>query len=394
MEKVAKNKEKGVSESFFSISFDLILLCEPLPYDLYINLSLVEKSEKYIRIFPNGEVLERDDLTRFQEKFKRLYVHESDRNAYLKSLCKISGKNEVEKAEVLKDSAIKYLGKIFDQKREFSAHVFNDALEGCKDVVVGLVDTLQGYNIDQIQELIGDLSFHDFYTYDHSINVSMYCILLFRLMEPHTEQIEVINAGFGGLLHDIGKIKIPTQIINKPGKLSTEEFDEIKKHPDYGFSILESAGIKVPEGIDIHFLSKIVLEHHENYDGTGYPKGLNHTQIHQCAKVAAIADFFDAITTKRSYHEALSIPDALALMKKSEGKKIDPDIFNLLIENTNQFDRNRGSKLELVKDFDPCQPTQNPPWEDHSKSAVLEGKTEDDFGKIIVKTEKIKKKAS
>src|ERR1035437_7757980 len=147
--------------SFFSISFDLVITRRRLPYDLYINSSVIEDRERYIRIFPRKGVLEDDDIANFRRKYRMLYVPETQRGLYLKSLCVLEGKAETEKATVLKDSAIRYLGSLYDHTHEFSTDVFNTAISGCRDVVEGLVDVLQGYNVDQLQELIANLSFHD-----------------------------------------------------------------------------------------------------------------------------------------------------------------------------------------------------------------------------------------
>lgn len=394
--KSGESKDAKVHGSYFSIAFNLVLQDQPIPYDLYVNSSALQSREKYVRIFPSGGVLAEADLYRYREKYHQLYIPETQRSAYLKSLCNIAGKQVEEKALVLKDSAIHYLDTLFDQKKEFSTEMFNQAIEGCHDVVVGFVDTLQGVGVDNLQELIAKLSFHDFYTYDHSINVSMYCILLHQLAKPDASKAEIINAGFGGLLHDMGKLKIPTEIINKAGKLTDAEFAMIKQHPTFGFEILSSAGIKVPQSIQLGVLKNVVYQHHENFDGSGYPNKINGLAISIDARITAIADFFDAITTKRSYHEALTTDEALALMKKTAGRKIDPQLFDLLCRHTQHFDRTKKTKLHLVEDFDPCQPNQVP-WQEGEDSAEKWPRPAadkgGDYGKIIMKTPPKKKSA-
>ncbi len=139
--------------------------------------------------------------------------------------------------------------------------------------------------------------------------------------------------------------------------------------------------------IDLGLLKNVVLQHHENVDGTGYPKKLASPEIDPYAKITAIADFFDAVTTKRSYHEALNVEDALALMKKSVGKKLDPSFFDVFVEETKQFNRNKVSLLELPVDFDPCQPPEPGRFSKQEKPTIPWNKNEkpDDFGKIIIK---------
>src|SRR5690606_13361046 len=104
-----------------------------------------------------------------------------------------------------------------------------------------------------------------------------------------------------------------TTIINNPGKLSDDDFAEIKKHPGYGNDLIKESHCNC-EGVDFEIIRRVVYEHHENFNGTGYPRGISGEKIHEMARITAIADFFDAITTKRSYHEALSTEDALAVM--------------------------------------------------------------------------------
>lgn len=321
---------KSDKQSFFSISTGLVPINIPLTYSLYINVSGEPSREHFIRIFPDGGILETGEIEEFKRKYRQLYVSESQRSAYMDAVVKSSGKTGIEKTAVLKESAIHYLGNLFDGKREITTEVLNQSIAGCRDVVENMVDAIQSYDIDQLQQMIANLSFHDFYTYDHSINVSMYCVVIYRAMFPNAVKMEIVQAGLGGMLHDLGKIKISTQIINKAGKLTPEEREEINNHPVYGLEFLNAPGVKLPVGVNPLLVSRVVHEHHENIDGTGYPQKLLGPQIHLLAKITAVADFFDAITTKRSYHDALTIEDALALMQKSEGKKLDPKIFNFL----------------------------------------------------------------
>jgi HD-GYP domain-containing protein (c-di-GMP phosphodiesterase class II) len=155
----------------------------------------------------------------------------------------------------------------------------------------------------------------------------------------------LIAAGMGGLLHDIGKRKIDYNIINKTTKLTPEEWDEIKKHPGYGKEYLKEIP-NIPEPTKC-----VVFEHHENFDGTGYPRGLKEDEINRLAKVVTIADVFDALTTNRSYHKAMPPSQALNTMFGMQPGKFDPTVFK-------SFNKNFDTKthLKLDNDFDPCQP--------------------------------------
>lgn len=368
--------------SYFSISFHSVPLGRPLAYDLYINSSAVESREKFIRIFPRGESLDSAELARFRDKYRQLYLPEEQRSAYLESLTARPDGQVIEKARAIKDSAISYLDNLFRKPSDLTPEALSQNLHSCKDSVEAMVDLLQGQSIDGLKELIGNLSFHDFYTYDHSINVSMYSMLLYRSLHPEATRGEITLCGLGGLLHDIGKIRIPTQIINKPGKLSELEFKKIQSHPGYGVEALRAPGVRLPQGLDPVRLCRIVLEHHENFDGSGYPAQLSSQAIDEMARVTAIADFFDAITTKRAYAPPLGTAEALAVMARSAGKKIDPALFEVFSAHVGQYPLQPGQAArELPSDFDPCQPHLELPL--RSVSEAPAGEKSRSFGKIV-----------
>ncbi|MGZ3806658.1 MAG: HD-GYP domain-containing protein [Bacteriovorax sp.] len=374
-----------MGNNFFSISFDLIITDRMIPYDLYVNSSANESKEKYVRIYPKNDTLSSHDLKIFKKKYFQLYVHESQREEYLKSLIHCRGVSDEQKSEIIKDSAIHYLDKLFDADKEFTTEILSETLQGCKTTVESMVDVIKEYDVSKLQSLIASLSFHDFYTYDHSINVSMYCIALYSAVKPNAPKEEIVLAGLGGLLHDIGKVKISTDIINNPDKLTEEEFDVIKKHPDYGRNLLVENSCNC-EGVDFEIIKRIVHEHHENFNGTGYPSKLAGVDIHLLARVTAIADFFDAITTKRSYHEVLPTEDAIAVMSKTVGKKLDPQLFEIFTTSVKQLVLTGKVNRELPEDFDPCQPQNVLPFRAPTPTYKVEGFGDKEkkqvFGKI------------
>lgn len=373
--------------SYFSVRYDLIQVDQPVAYDLFVNSSSIKDKEKFVRIFPSGGTLNRDDLEEFHRKYMQLYVPENQRGAYLRSLVR-SEADDVKKTNVIKTAALDYLHNIFDKDHEFSTEYLSQQIEGCREVVGAMVDVLDHHNIDSLRSLIGNLSFHDFYTYDHSINVSMYCITIYRALHPKASRKELIHAGLGGLLHDLGKIKIPTHILNNPGGLSEEDYQMIKKHPDFGLDLLLSGHCQVSDEIDLKIVARVVHEHHENYDGTGYPKKLKgKDEIHLLARVCTIADFFDAITTKRSYNEVLTIPEAMNTMKKFRGVKLDPDIFDVFDHHVRYVRADYARDLRLSDSFDPTLPYAKLPLEEVKQLAK-----EMDFGKIKVVESGVKQK--
>lgn len=376
--------------SYFSVRHDLIPVEQILSYDLYINSSAIKDKEKFVRIFPQGEYLTKADLDSFQKKYYQLYVAESQRKKFFKSLVKATNINEVEKVTVIKDSALNYLQNIFEGNKEFSTELLSQNIEGCRDVVESMVDMLEGKDIDGLRSLITNLSFHDFYTYDHSINVCMYCISIYRAIHPKATRVELMHAGLGGLLHDLGKIKIPTNILNNPGGLSNEDYQTIKKHPDFGLELLLSGHCEIDKDLDLKVIGRVIHEHHENFDGTGYPNKLKgREEIHLLARICTIADFFDAITTKRSYNEVLPITEAMNTMRKFRGIKLDPDLFDIFDHHVGYVRHDIHRDLKLLDSFDPTLPYAKLPLEDVGKF-----KKDLDFGKIKVVTEKDRKKSN
>ena len=366
---------------FFSISNQIILTESPLPYDIYINSSKRPGKNRFVKVVSKGAVLSGEYWGELQSKYMRFYLPESQRLLFLKTIANSNHLEDVGKVDVIKDSAMAYLGSLFDQSKEFNTALLEETITACHSTVEHLVDILRGRDISDLQQLIARLSFHDFYTYDHSINVGMYSVAILKTMRPDASREELVNCGLGGLLHDLGKIKISTSIINKMGALSASEFSEIKKHPQFGFDeICREQGVNCPQ-VDLEVLGRVIHEHHENFDGTGYPQRLKQQQIHLYARICAAADFFDAITTKRSYNQVLDTSEAIDVIGCTVGKRIDPEVFDAL-QSIVKESRPKGRKiLELEQDFDPERPFESLPLKpsQNSWAQAAEG-----FGKVIV----------
>ncbi|MFO7887868.1 MAG: diguanylate cyclase [Eubacteriales bacterium] len=159
---------------------------------------------------------------------------------------------------------------------------------------------------------------------EHSRRVSELSYKIGKAMNLGQEKINLLK--ISGLLHDIGKIAIDYSIINKEGKLTTEEFSEIKKHPEIGYRILNS----VPEYADI---SLIVLHHHENWDGTGYPKNLRGSSIPLESRIIKIVDAYDAMISERPYKKKMKKSEAVDELVKYSGKQFDEKIVNIFIND-------------------------------------------------------------
>jgi HD-GYP domain-containing protein (c-di-GMP phosphodiesterase class II) len=143
-------------------------------------------------------------------------------------------------------------------------------------------------------------------------------------MDFDKEDINQIR--IAGLMHDIGKIGIEEKILNKPNKLNQEERYELIRHVEIGYRILSSVN-------EFSEIANHVLEHHERWDGSGYPKGLKGEEISLQARIIAIADSFDAMTTDRPYRGALNEQEAIKELKRCSGTQFDPEIVKIFIEN-------------------------------------------------------------
>ena len=163
----------------------------------------------------------------------------------------------------------------------------------------------------------------DHYTNGHSVRVAQYAKeIVARMGKSEKEQEEIYELG---LLHDIGKIGIPRNIINKTGKLTPEEFDEIKKHTIIGWDILKTMD-------ELPWLSTGARWHHERFDGKGYPDGLAGKDIPEEARILCLADSYDAMTSKRSYSSPRSQEEVRAEIVRCMGTQFDPDIAKYMLE--------------------------------------------------------------
>ena len=153
---------------------------------------------------------------------------------------------------------------------------------------------------------VGALKVSDEYTFKHSVDVATISMILAKQMKLTDNEIHDI--GVSGLLHDIGKTMIPNEILNKPGRLTDDEFNIMKKHSVYGYNMLKDR-----KDLNNSILMG-VLQHHERIDGTGYPLGFDAPKICQFAKILSVADVYDALVTKRPYKDALSQRDAVEML--------------------------------------------------------------------------------
>jgi len=185
---------------------------------------------------------------------------------------------------------------------------------------------LQSSYLDTIHRLVLAAEYKDEDTGDHIVRIGRFCTLLAR--QSGLTEKEVENTGYAAPMHDIGKIGIPDQILLKPDKLTDEEFDTMKKHTNIGAKILANSKSDV-----IRCAQEIAISHHERWDGSGYPQGLKGEAIPITGRIVAIADTFDALSSRRPYKPAYPLELSIEIMKKEKGRQFDPYLFDLFLDN-------------------------------------------------------------
>jgi HD-GYP domain-containing protein (c-di-GMP phosphodiesterase class II) len=191
---------------------------------------------------------------------------------------------------------------------------------------------LERFVINMVKSLVYAIEAKDDYTRGHSERVCRYSLLMADRMGLNEERKKVLQ--WSSILHDSGKIGIPESILNKPWRLEDEEYQIIKNHPKKGHTILEpleQLASSLPG----------MLHHHERYDGKGYPKGLKGKQIPLEARIIAVADTFDAMTSSRAYRPAKTAEEALEEIEKVAGSQLDPElveVFKEVFKDTQGFE--------------------------------------------------------
>lgn len=209
-------------------------------------------------------------------------------------------------------------GKEFTEKHtEFLATIAGQAAIAIANVY--FCEELRHAHQGTIMRLSIAAEFRDNDTASHLRRMSTYSAIIASRLKLRPEQVELIQ--LASPMHDIGKIGIIDSILLKPDKLSPEELEEMKKHTIIGGAILNNAETEL-----LKVSQQIALCHHERFDGSGYPKGLSGDKIPLAARIVAVADVFDALTSKRAYKPAYSVEDAIEYIKEQKGKHFDPQV--------------------------------------------------------------------
>jgi putative nucleotidyltransferase with HDIG domain len=213
----------------------------------------------------------------------------------------------------LKSKAINEIGKVFNQIKFDSTIPSSIVIENASRDLTALIRELHKEitNNGDLLSLLSDVYTYDDYIFTHSFNVTLYSLALGRELGLPAKELETL--GMGAILHDVGKMKIPTEVLFKPGKLTQEEFEQIKKHTQDGFEILRNV-----ETVSL-LVAHCAYQHHERLNGSGYPRQIKGDDIHYFAKIIAVADVFDAITSDRIYRGAMLPHNGLEILFAGAG---------------------------------------------------------------------------
>ena len=220
-------------------------------------------------------------------------------------------KNAVDKItetfKMVKHKDSKEITYCLDQQSKFFYSIIDDLLD----------------NIMKSEELITVLSdalIYDEYIYQHSMQVAIYSISIANEMKYSTEEVRQI--GIGAMLHDVGKMLIPLEILKKPNRLTNEEYKIMKQHAKLGFDVLRN----------LHTVSLLsahcAFQHHERLNGSGYPRGITDSEIHPYAKIIAVADVFDAVTSDRVYRQKMLPSSGMKIIDDGKGTLFDENVVN------------------------------------------------------------------
>jgi len=230
---------------------------------------------------------------------------------------------EDEKLGELKAVTMKNMSKIMKNVTAGDKKGTNDSLSVVEDLINYIIE------MGDVNKSLYDIQTYDNYTYLHSIDTGIMAIFLGLSMKLSKSELKELT--IGAILHDIGKTKVPKDIITKPGKLTVEEFEEVKKHPTYGKKILEKNFSISSEVL------KAVEHHHEKVDGSGYPFGLTSNEISKFAKIICVCDVYDAVSNDRTYRDKFNPSDAYELILAGCGNAFDEEIVKRFKETFSVF---------------------------------------------------------
>ena len=291
---------------YVAIAKDVLTDDTALGFDLYLR-NESKGSDKYVLFCRGGEQIDSDRKEEFLNRnAQKLYISRDDTDKYLEyqeknlnELINNENKSTLEKSGTVYQVAENIVEDLLDDPK--SGQNMKRASEWVNSTVMHIVQDENAFSS------LFEVASNDYSTYTHSINTSVIGLLFGKYLS--LTQYELDCLGMGLMLHDVGKLSLPPKVINKSGTVSGDEYNAIKRHPKLGLDLLIHRN-------DIDALSlKVLIQHHENQDGSGYPYGIGGSEIHLFGSIARIIDVYDAMTTNRSYAKAKRPFAVLAEMK-------------------------------------------------------------------------------
>lgn len=285
-----------------------------IPFDVYVYIDL-----KYILYLRAGDSIAdaKIKLLHARDTGNSFFVKNEDKQAYrdwVREDMNSTLLNPFEKAQILRESSIAILEDLFQEEN------VGKAIEEARPIVKDFLDLME--NEPESMAYLISLSGHDFYTYNHSLDVSIYSLGLGSAMTFDRKTMEEL--AIGSLFHDIGKRNVQLEILCKKGGLTENEWVQMRMHPQFGLMILN-------ENKNISDAVKAAcFEHHESWSGNGYPQQIGGHEIHPFARIIAITDTFDAMTTQRSYNVPMTPTDAVAMITQKLKERYDPEMLKAL----------------------------------------------------------------
>lgn len=309
------------TDQYLPIETESLIIGSVLSCDLYLRGSSRDEDNYVLYCKANQTLTTELQKELIRQNLPNLFIHREEKKQYLKyvesHLPNIVSNKSVPsaiKAKVVYDVASSLMQDVLSEPRA-GRNIERANIWVANAVSYILEDTKSMTNLLSIVS-------YDYYTYTHSINVAIIGLLFARYLRM--EVYDLIPLGVGLLLHDVGKTAIDPKTLNKQGRLTQEEFEMIKKHPNKGFRLLKETGQISKESLTV------VLQHHENYDCTirkGYPKGIAGNEISYFGQIAHIVDVYDALTTRRVYSDARQPFPALKVMKEEMLDHFQKELF-------------------------------------------------------------------
>ena len=291
------------------------------------NLFLPNETKSAMSLFLQSDTAVDGNAKVKLREIESVYVSEEDEAKYkayvekhLQSIARNSDIPTEQKARLVYEKASESIDAMFKNPESL------ENVKNAQPIVDNFIDIILRDNC--AVESLMKITAHDYYTHTHSINVSIYTLSLGAYLGIEGKDLEVL--GMAAILHDLGKSKIDYEIINKNGKLTDEEFTQMKHHPAFGHEIALKLNIT-----DERVLTGI-RHHHEKIEGGGYPDNLVGEQISQFARIIGVCDVFDALSTKRSYKDPMSSFESLLLMKQQMKGHLDMSMVDAFIRMLNK----------------------------------------------------------